>query len=100
MESSISDRIYTYRDKIHRSTNERLFSNEQLAKRDLSNKNLVAVSGTSVDSNTSINNEPIEVTDNVPNYRILKRAVPFERVPVANVVLAAAESDAQVDNHC
>ncbi len=111
MKNNISDRIYTYRGKIHRSTNEKLLSKEQLVKRVLSIKNLIAVSGTSVDladASTPLDNETIEFTDDdVPNHRILKRAVPvnpseitnqnesyqFELEPVANIVALAAESD-------
>lgn len=74
-----SDKIYTYRGKIHRSANEQLLNDQDIVKRSSSVKNLVAVSGTSVDSedsNSPINGDfPDAESDEMPNYRILDTAI-------------------------
>lgn len=74
-----SNKIYTYRGKIHRSTNEKMLNNQDIVKRSSSVKNFVAVSGTSVDSedsNSPINDDfPDAESDEMPNYRILNTVI-------------------------
>lgn len=79
-----SNKIYTYRGKIHRSTSEKLLPKEDNVKRSLSVKNLVAVSGTSVDSEDSSNPIDDDFTepkiDEIPNSRILINTVSMNPV--------------------
>lgn len=79
-----SNKIYTYRGKIHRSTSEKLLPKEDNVKRSLSVKNLVDVSGTSVDSEDSSNPINDDFTepkiDEIPNSRIFKNTVSMNPV--------------------
>lgn len=81
MKNNNSIRIYTYRDTIHRSTNDKVLKNNQLNKRSLIIDNLKKSANPSLFDNNPIvqKREPITVA---PRYRILAKIA--EATPSAN----------------